>query len=158
MNKGTILHQTGESHDAHKKLDQQGLYLPSAPEFDAPDIPMDISELSDEELMELYTQLVTYLNFVTVQLATAEIDERMAEKKLERVRAERMGTVNEKTVSAAKAKVASDPIVVVELEKVDELYAYRKLVESVHQNLDRNVSLASRELTRRTSQQGKRFS
>lgn len=137
----------------------QGIKLPSHPSFEAPNIPPDISDISDEELMELYSQFVTYLNYITIQLATAEIDERMCEKRLARLQATKMGTVTEKTVSAAKARVASDPEVVVVLEELDQLYAYRKLVEGVHQNLDRNVSLASRELTRRTSkiQSGKRF-
>lgn len=147
-----------ESVNAVARLEFEGIKLPSHPAFEAPDLPSDISEVPDEELMELYSQFVAYLNYITVQLATAEVDERMCEKKAARKQAELMGATTDKTVSAAKARVASDPGVVVVLEELDQHYAYRKLVEAVHQNLERNVTLASRELTRRTSQQGKRFS
>jgi len=153
----TVQFASTESVDAAVSLAKQGIKLPSNPDFAAPTIPSDLSDITDEELMELYSQLVAYLDFVTVQLAVAETDERMGEKRLSRLQASKMGTVTEKTVSAAKAKVASDPDVVLVLEEVDALYAYRKLVEAVHQNLDRNVSLASRELTRRTTT-GKRWS
>jgi hypothetical protein len=148
-----------ESSVAAAQIHFQQIKLPSNPTFEAPDIPSDITELSDEELMELYSQLVAYSNYITVQLAVAEVDEKMQEKAIARKQAEKMGTVSEKTVAAAKAKVASDQEVVALLEALDSLYSYRKLVEAVHQNLDRNVSLVSRELTRRTSKTstGKRW-
>ncbi len=148
-----------ESAHASRRLRGQGLSLPTPPVSEAPDMPADITELSDEELMELYSKLVTIQNFVTAQLAAAEVDERMCEKKAARLQAAKMGNTSDKTVSAAKARVASDPEVVVVLTELDSIYAYRKLVEAVHQNLDRNVTLASRELTRRTSStpNGKRW-
>ena len=54
-------------------------------------------------------------------------------------------------VTYARAQVAADPRIVALKDVVEEAYAYRKLVESLAANVERDASLVSRELTRRTS-------
>lgn len=54
-------------------------------------------------------------------------------------------------VTLQKARAASDPEIVEARQQFDEAYAYRKLVESIANSMERNAQMLSRELTRRTS-------
>lgn len=140
------------SQKAYDVLVSQGLTFPDRPEEEIPSLPSDITELSDEALMFGYTSLVAWTDFAASQAAAASVDERAAFAAADRAELQVLGSITTKgAVSLSKARAASDPDVV-EL-KADAEYAhhYRKMVETVRDNLDRNYALFSRELTRRTS-------
>ena len=84
-----------------------------------------------------------------MQLAAAEVDERSLDVLLDRAKARAIGTSTEKSVTARKASAGEDSGVQEAQEVRDEAHAYRKMVEALHQNIDRNTFLLSREITRR---------
>jgi hypothetical protein len=144
-----------ESEKALAELKKQGIDLPDKPEIRIPSIPEDITDLSDNELMDLFTEMTAWSDFIAAQVACASIDERAAARTLEYAEATAMlTTVTGKTsdrVAFAKAARMADPDVRELTEDLDAKHAYRKLVEVLAGNLDRDVNLVSRELTRRTS-------
>lgn len=118
-------------------------------------LPADISSVSSEELSNLFTKLTAWSNYVSTQLAAAQIDEKAIEKKLEYQYNTLMVTRMKKsakgeTVTLIKAEISLEPNIVKLEEELLEHYAYRKMVEVVFNNLERDVSLISREITRRS--------
>lgn len=99
-------------------------------------------------------------------MAIAEIDERAAESTLETTQALSLlrsydkldgerevgprGGVTEVRMTVLKAQREADPVVQELKQEVAARYAYRKLVGVMFTNVERDASLVSRELTRRT--------
>lgn len=147
---------SGPSSTTIAELTSQGIPFKTTMNLDLPQLPSDLTDLDDEDLMALFSKLTAYSNFLASQYACAVIDEREAEKKLEYV--ENLALLRESnlksakdTVTVLKAKVSTSPEV---MELSDELavrYNYRKLIEVMVNNVDRDSNLISRELTRRTS-------
>src|SRR6266446_9930990 len=101
--------QTGWGNP-QEKLSSKGLRPILQPSGEAPELPQGLSDLPDDTLMELYRDLVVWTGYAGWLVAEAEIDNRQAERKLKRC--EDKYTVQfktEKTVSAIKARVASEP-------------------------------------------------
>lgn len=146
----------GHSEEYIDKLAKQGLVINKSVNIDLPQLPSDISAISDGELMALFSQLTAFTNFLTTQLSCAEIDERRAEKALNAVEDEAMirehsGKSTKDTVTFLKTKISTDPQVVKFRESYESKYAYRKLIDSMVDNASRDSMLVSRELTRRTA-------
>ena len=140
-------------------LTSQGLETPAKPGYAIPALPHDLTEVGDEDLMVLYSELTAYADFIAVQVSCAQIDERSLEKKLSSLENHKMltsGGKSENRVTFARAQVAVDPEVVEIKQRLEETYAYRKLIEAMADNIERDTSLVSRELTRRTSSAGRR--
>jgi hypothetical protein len=140
---------------ANTRFLNRGLKLPQKPEIDIPSLPLDITEIDDEELMNLFVTFTSWSDYLGGQTAMAVIDEREADRLV--AVAEAKSIVSSWTgkssdrVSIAKAQRMSDPTVVALQEQLDEHYAYRKLVEVLSTNVERDSSVISRELTRRTA-------
>jgi len=132
---------------------------------DYPLMPKDLTELGSEQISNLYSHVIAWTNYVATQLAAAQIDERAAEKLLETQTAKLMllqptstSTVDEKgkvkvtkiPVTSVKANVIGSAEIEKLSEEVDTLYAYRKMIEVMYNNLERDGALISREITRRT--------
>lgn len=137
------------------ELDGQGLPVAREVDLIRPELPADITELGDEELMLLYTQFSAYSDFVNTQLSCAIIDEKNIERQIEYEEASaliRHHSSNSKgTVTIMKAMVDVDPEIM-KLKKLHtEKYAYRKLLETMSSNCERGSMVCSRELTRRTA-------
>lgn len=132
---------------------EQGLPVPRKPIEEIPTLPSDLTVLSDEDLMILYTHLTAWSDYVSTQVSIAQIDEREISNELDRAENRMMilSSANGDRVTYARAQVAADPTIVGIKKRVDEAYAYRKLVESLAANVERDAALVSRELTRRTS-------
>lgn len=118
-------------------------------------LPSDISSVSSEELSNLFTKLTAWSNYVSSQLAAAQVDEKAVEKKLEfstnKMLVARMSkSAKGETVTLIKAEISTDPTIVGLEGELMEAYAYRKMVEVVANNIDRDISLVSREITRRS--------
>jgi|SRR6185437_16145807 hypothetical protein len=140
------------SHTAVKQVRGQGFSLPDEPEFNIPELPPDITAINSEELMVLFGQFESWLSYVEVQLAAAEIDEKGEQTALDIVSAglqiDNKGKA--KTVSELKSIVMMDEGYARQEDKVSSAYAYRKVIETIYRRLDRAKFLVSRELTRRT--------
>jgi hypothetical protein len=139
-------------------LSTKGFIIPSKPTYEIPALPRDITDLNDDDLMELFVELTSWNDYVAPQLAVAAIDEREADRYVSVLEATAMvnhwkGASGER-VTIAKANIVIDPKVIEAKEELDSKYAYRKLIETLLQNLERDTALVSRELTRRTSNSG----
>jgi len=157
--------RTGDSSGAAiSELLMQGIIPASKPNYDAPALPRDLTQVGDEELMVLYSELTAYADFVSVQVSCAQVDERYIEKKLSsaenikmlQVKSAGIDSKSESRVTFARAQVAIDPMIVDYKQELEQSYAYRKLIEAIASNLERDSSLVSRELTRRTATTGRR--
>lgn len=119
-------------------------------------LPADITVVSSEDLGELFTRLTSWADYVNSQLTMAVLEERAALKKKEFMEntmlIKRMGAgVKGERVTTVKAEIAVNQDVVDLDNDYEEKYAYRKLVEMLRDNHERDLQLVSREITRRNS-------
>jgi len=143
------------SGEAVKKMSQQNISM-WPDQSEQPTMPKDISVLDSDELSALFTELTAWSNFVAGQLAAAQIDEHVLNKKKDSLEArlflEKDNTkVKGERVTLIKAQVAADPKVEELESQLVHAYAYRKMVEVVANNFERDVALVSREITRRSN-------
>lgn len=129
-----------------------GLWL--KPEYDIPDIPYDITTLSDDKLMEMFAVYTAWLNFAASKLAEAEIDELKAESNLRYTQATVLvggwdSNAKESRVTVAKAGRDLDPQVVKAEGDLLVVKATRKMTGVLYANCERSAQLMSRELSRR---------
>lgn len=140
---------------AIERFEGWGLHF-SKPSDEQVRLPADITAISSEQLGELFTKLTAWTDYIASQKVVAELDERSAQKKLRMLEDtmlfKRMGAqVKGERVTAVKAEIAVHPDVV-ELDKdYEDKYAYRKLIEMLLTNHERDLSLVSREITRRAN-------
>lgn len=142
-----------ESLRAKAQLEIEGLHLAPKPKFSVPDVPTRITEMDDKALMNLFVRHTRWRGFLSGQQALAEVDERFAEDHLKVLEAKALirdwGGSKEDRVAVARAERMNDPEVQDAMERVQGAYARRKLVQAMADASDKNVSLISRELTRR---------
>jgi hypothetical protein len=119
-------------------------------------MPKDISLLESDELSALFTRLTAWSNFVAGQLAASQVDEKVLEKRRDMLEAKLLimkdtSKVKGERVTMMKAQVMADPDFIDVEERYMNAYAYRKMLEVVYNNFERDVALVSREITRRTN-------
>lgn len=139
--------------EAKKRLELQGIEMPRKPVFDVPELPDDPTDLSDSQLMALFSKMNRWAEYMAAQMAAAEVDERYAENILDKRKALGMIGLSEKTVTAAKAKQFEDSDYLDAYEEVQRAYAFRKMVQMLYNNTERKASVISRELTRRVGRE-----
>ena len=133
------------------------LALIPQPRYENAKLPHDITDLSGEQLAEMFTILTSWADFFASKLTQAQIDEKEAESKLEyetaKMTVELLGKATKTDkVSLAKAQIAIDPTIVDLKEVLSQKYAHRKVWEMLLNNQERDITLVSREITRRTSE------
>jgi hypothetical protein len=145
----------GTSQPVIDNLQLQGFQFHTKMELQVPNMPADITTLDDEGLMHLFGELTSYANFLSAQYACALIDEKNADHALDFAESKNYISAYEankkETVTIMKARMASDPEIIHLREALNAKYAYKKLIEVMVGNVERNTQLTSRELTRRTS-------
>lgn len=143
------------SERATTRLARDGILLPDRPDWPQMPLPEDITSISDESLIELYVRVTTWTGFLATRSAAAMVDERSAETALEVEEAKALlaswGGTKDDRVTVAKAERMTDPRVIKLRQIHEDRYAERKLLEVLSGHSERNASLISRELTRRTS-------
>lgn len=137
---------------------QELLETTAKPEYDLVKLPPDITVLSSEQLAEMFTVLTGYADYFATQLATAQIQEKEAEKKVDRkvasLTVEKLGAATKADkVTLIRAQIACDPEVQELEDKHYQIYVMRKAWEVMLNNQERDITLVSREITRRTSDQ-----
>lgn len=136
-------------------LVEKGINIPK-PTYELVTLPPDITSLSGEQLAEMFTMLTGWADYTASRLAQAQIEERTAQRaldlKVNRLMVEKMSSaIKGDKVTLIRAQIAIDDNVI-ELEEIlEEKYAYRKMVEMMLNNQERDITLVSREITRRTS-------
>lgn len=128
--------------------------LPSRPSDEVPDLPKHLDDLGDDDLMDLYTEFMSWVSYAKAEMVNAEIaEEREANflRVLEaKVLIEQWGVeAKGDRVTIAKARRDIDSRVVSQQDEHRQARAYRKLVESVFDRCERGAQLLSRELSRR---------
>jgi hypothetical protein len=121
-----------------------------------PVMPKDISLLDSDELSFLFSQLTAWSNYVAGQLAACQVDEHVLNKKKDSLEARLFldkdnSKVKGERVTLIKAQVAADPRIEDLESQLNHAYAYRKMIEVIANNFERDVALVSREITRRTN-------
>lgn len=143
---------------ALKHLSELGIDLPDRPEFEAPKLPRDITAIDDTELMALFGGLTEWMNYISTQAAIAETGEREAEEAKSYDDAAALvnnwGGTSQEKVTIAKAQRDTDPSVVAAKKDLLDKYARRKMVSTLAVNVERRLTVVSREITRRTGGQG----
>jgi hypothetical protein len=147
-----------KSGHAVAALEERGFRLAKKPKVDIPDLPRDITDLHDDDLMDLFVQFTGWTDHLSSQLAIAAIDEREADRSVSAAESQAMlanwkGGTGDR-IAVVKAQISIDPVVQELTKDLDEKYAYRKLLETLYQNVERDSAVVSRELTRRTSDGG----
>jgi hypothetical protein len=126
------------------------------PAIDQIHLPDDITEIGSEDLGKLFTQLTSWTDYIASQHSLAVLEERASLKAKDYqenlMMIKRMGTtVKGERITIIKAEIATHPDIVALDNTYEEKYAYRKLVEMLLTNHERDLSLVSREITRRSN-------
>ena len=127
------------------------------PRYDIPEIPDDVTIISDERLMQIFLQFVAWQTFAATEFAAAEVEEERADRRVKALEAQHMvlnwGSAKDK-VTLARAQQATDPAI--ERARADQLQAYanRKMRQVVYENCVASAAALSRELTRRLGRGG----
>jgi hypothetical protein len=137
------------------KLDTS-LWRAKRPEFDSVELPHDVTTLSSEQLGEKFTQLTAWADYAASELAHATIAERTAQRALSikesTLLVTKMGAQTRgERITLIKAQISIDPEILELSQEYEDKYAYRKLVEMTLGNYERDLSLISREVTRRSN-------
>lgn len=135
---------------AARAVELQGLRLPVAPDGETPDLPEDLTELADEELMRLLAGFTVWADYAAAVVTRYAVDEEHLACALEREKAiAALRHQDHRTVAAQKAAALCDP----QVEKLDTDYqgarARRKFAEVAMTGAERKAAVISRELTRR---------
>jgi hypothetical protein len=136
-----------------QSLKQQGLAVNERYSYDAPSLPSDITSMMEEEVMDLYTKYVAYLEFINLQLWCAQVDKAEAEKVVTLVRAEKKLTLKSsgKAVAMLDAEIEVDDEYRTKVDALQELSNYCGLIEIISERLSKDISLINREITRRVN-------
>lgn len=118
-----------------------------------PRLPTNLTDLGDEDLLELMTKLTRYQDHISGLLVLAEIDEGEAATLLEITKARYITSewsgASEDRVAIVKAQAVVDPDVIEIDTRYQQLKAHRKVYAVMVEALQRDAAVASRELSRR---------
>ena len=151
---GTMYYASPEGETAMDKVIAQGFEMPMSPgEDDKPALPDDLSELDDQGLMEEFALFTAWADYASAQVGLAVIAERAAELELEwQMSLHVSDAPTKKTITTIKAEALQNSDVYAARKKVEEAYAYRRVVSDLADRYERDAAVLSRELTRRTSE------
>jgi len=79
----SVLEQLSTLRRVRDALEQRGVPVNMKPEFDIPDLPLDLSSITESELGNLYSKLLSWDNYFTQELAFAEAEVKECKNKLE---------------------------------------------------------------------------
>lgn len=151
---GTMYRVSPEGEEVLEKIGEQGFHMPESPgEDNKPALPEDLSEVSDAGLMEEFSLFTAWADYASAQVGLAVIAERAAELELEwQISLHVSDASPKKTITLVKAEALQNPDVYEARKKMEEAYAYRRLVSDLAVRYERDAAVLSRELTRRTSE------
>jgi hypothetical protein len=121
------------------------------PDFQIPDLPRDLTIISDDRLMQLFSEYVAWQNFAATEFSLAEVAEERATAEEKRVEAMALITLEpgKGTITLAKANLSVSRDVEAARQARLNAYAARKMTQVIRDNCERCAALVSRELSRR---------
>ena len=135
---------------AARAVENQGLLLPLAPDGSVPELPEDLTEITDGELMRLLASYTVWAEYGAAVVTRYAVDEEHLAASLEREKATAaLRHQHHKTVAAQKSAALCDPAVISLDEEYQGARARRKFAEVVMNGAERKAAVISRELTRR---------
>ena len=126
---------------------KRGLPRYERPEGELPKVPWEITDLHVNDLLELMVQIAAWANYVGMELAEAEAQEKSAEDTLERVVGKNGYDFRK---SEAKARAFGDEEYLEAIDSRRTSTAYRKRVAALYSGVERDLFVVSRDLSRRT--------
>jgi hypothetical protein len=124
------------------------------PPATVPEVPRDITELNDQQLMSLFSAYTAWTAYAAHRKAEAESALRDAQQQLRYVTAvASVKATGERTVAGRKAAAAADPEVRELEHEVAETTDTVEALAVVHENTRSKAQLVSRELSRRIAQE-----
>jgi len=133
---------------AIREVMRSGVFEPVKPEGIKPDMPVDVTRLTSEQLGMLYAQMVAMCEWMDWKVVCAEMVAANQEAYLSHVRAEiRLGKSG--TVKDKDSKTECDPVFLREELKSLTLTAKAKLLRARLRGYERNAAALSREMSRR---------
>ena len=146
------------SESDEPSLDSGVVSLGSQPEYELPDLPRDLTALSDQRLMTLFAEMVSWQNYAATKLAEAEVEETKAEANQRfQENIVMMAAPTTAKVTATRAFMSTVPEVDRARQRFLDAYALRKTTAVVYTNCERVANLISRELTRRVGGRSERI-
>ena len=134
-------------------LKDQGLLVNEGYGYDAPVIPPDLTDMMEEQVMDLYAKYVAYLEFINLQVWCAHTDKAEAEKEMviEKARKKLTMKAGGKAVALIDAEIEVDEVYRDKADKYQELSNYHSLIQMMSEKLSKDISFINREITRRVN-------
>lgn len=141
------------SRETLEIAEQQGLKVVYSFEYDAPALPADITDVTEEQLMDLYSKYVSYLDFINTQAWCAKVDAADAEKELNLEKARKKIMMKEagQAVAMIDAHIEIDPKYISLKDGHESLVNYYNLVQLLSEKTLKDISFINREISRRIS-------
>lgn len=143
---------------ARERLKRKGLHQPPRPDGKMPEVPYELADLSDADLMEELREHNEWANHLGAELVLAEITEETALVIFERLKTERMLSLEPEykgeTMTERKARAGLSEDVQEAEDEFLAAKAYRKVLANLYESAERKASNISREITRRVGRDG----
>lgn len=141
------------SQETIKLAEEQGLKVVYSYDFDAPTLPKVITDITEDEIMDLYARYVAYLDFINTQAWCAKVDAADAEKNLNLEKARKKITMKEngKAVAMIDALIEIDSDYIQLQDVCQNLKNYHSLVQLISEKTLKDISFINREISRRIS-------
>ena len=126
-----------------------GFPVLSKPPGSRPALPEDITLLDDEGLMALFTALTIWTDYAAAEAAICAMQEKQEAAEIDAAKARQFLKHRAEGVAVTDARAQAEAEVATKLDESFEMSAYRKMLDVVCSNLERDAALVSRELSRR---------
>lgn len=132
---------------------EQGLKVLYSYDYESPSLPQDITDMVEEDLMDLYARYVSYLEFINLQAWCAKVDASDMAKEVSLEKARKKITMKEakKAVAIIDSEIELDPTYRQLLIEQDRLENYHGLVQLISEKTLKDISFINREISRRIS-------
>ncbi|MFF8283372.1 hypothetical protein ACF06W_11685 [Streptomyces albus] len=131
-------------------LETMGFLKEERPDGLLPNLPYDVTTLTDQELMVLYGQFVSWTAYAAMRLVEARANEKAAKQNLNYSAATAsLNASTEKTVAGRKSAAAVDPQVQADEKAHLDALSLVEALEMVHKNVESRAQFCSRDLSRR---------
>ncbi|NIY68020.1 hypothetical protein [Streptomyces malaysiensis] len=132
------------------QLEPLGFEKEERPDGYLPSLPRDITSLTDQQLMVLYSQYVSWTAYAAMRLAEARANEKATKQNLNHSMATAsLNAAMEKTVAGRKAAAAADTQVQKDERAHIDAQSLTEALEMVHKNAEARANFCSRDLSRR---------
>jgi hypothetical protein len=123
------------------KLKTMGVEEPVEPDFKIPDLPTDISAMTDREIGDLYAKLLEWDNYFTLQTAWADAEAKEAKNKLQLIIMKVSGGKKKKTY-----EYDNDSRVLEARAEVQGCEQVSMILEATHKTFSAKLRMVSRNI------------